>query len=123
MIGDNINLSKYLYQLIEQEPDLQVTSQSLSITTFRYVPSDINLQTDSSADYLNELNQKLLDRLNDSGEAYVSNAMIDGKFVLRACIVNFRTTSEDVESLPKIVIRMGREIDSELKSDKLKSKS
>jgi aromatic-L-amino-acid/L-tryptophan decarboxylase len=123
MIGDNINLSKYLYQLIEQEPDLQVTSQSLSITTFRYVPSDINLQTESSADYLNELNQKLLDRLNDSGEAYVSNAMIDGKFVLRACIVNFRTTSEDVESLPKIVIRMGREIDSELKSDKLKSKS
>ena len=123
MIYDNINLSRYLYQIIEQQPDLQTTSQSLSITTFRYVPSDINLNTESTDDYLNELNQKLLDRLNDSGEAYVSNAMINGKFVLRACIVNFRTTRADVESLPKIVVRIGKEIASELNAGKLKNRS
>jgi len=35
---------------------------------------------------------------------------VDGKQVLRACIVNFRTTDEDVEALPGIVARIGRAV-------------
>ena len=123
MIEDDINLSKSLFSIIQSNPELQAVSQHLSITTFRYVPSDINLQIEDVDVYLNELNQKLLDRLNNRGEAYVSNAMIDDKYVLRACIVNFRTTQADIESLPKIVIRIGKEIDSELRTAKFKTKS
>jgi glutamate/tyrosine decarboxylase-like PLP-dependent enzyme len=93
----------------------------LSITTFRYVPKDLNLQNKGVEDYFNELNQELLDRLNSSGEAYISNAMIDGKFVLRACIVNFRTTQTDIESLPEIVVRIGKEIDNKLRATKFKT--
>ena len=33
------------------------------------------------------------------GESYVSNATINGRFALRACIVNFRTTHADAERL------------------------
>jgi hypothetical protein len=33
------------------------------------------------------------------GESYVSNAVINGRFALRACIVNFRTRPADVERL------------------------
>jgi len=123
MIEDDINLSKSLFSIIQSNSELQAVSQHLSITTFRYVPSDINLQIEDVDVYLNELNQVLLDRLNNSGEAYVSNATIDDKFVLRACIVNFRTTQADIESLPKIVIRIGKEIDSELRTAKFKTKS
>ena len=42
--------------------------------------------------YLNDLNRELLTRLQQGGEAYLSNAVIGGKYALRACIVNFRTT-------------------------------
>jgi aromatic-L-amino-acid decarboxylase len=50
----------------------------------------------------------LLDRLQREGEVFVSNAVIDGRYVLRACIVNFRTQQADVEALPDIVARRGR---------------
>jgi aromatic-L-amino-acid/L-tryptophan decarboxylase len=42
------------------------------------------------------------------GEAYVSNATIRGKFALRACITNFRTTREDIDKTLEIIRRAGR---------------
>ena len=41
---------------------------------------------------------------------FVSNAVIDGRYALRACIVNFNTTLADVEAVPPIVVRVGREL-------------
>jgi aromatic-L-amino-acid/L-tryptophan decarboxylase len=40
MISDDIQLAQELYRLVEMQPELQVFTQSLSITTFRYVPPD-----------------------------------------------------------------------------------
>jgi hypothetical protein len=37
-------------------------------------------------------------------------------YVLRACIVNFRTAEADVDALPEIVVRLGRETDASLRS-------
>jgi aromatic-L-amino-acid/L-tryptophan decarboxylase len=86
-----------------------------SITTFRYVPPDVKSQTEKTEEYLNQLNRELLTRLQKSQEAYVSNAVINGKFALRACIVNFRTSLVDIEALPDLVIRLGREVDAILR--------
>jgi hypothetical protein len=41
--------------------------------------------------------------------------VIGGRFLLRACIVNFRTAMQDVEALPGIVTRLGRELDREMR--------
>ncbi len=68
---------------------------------------------------MNQLNAELLDRLQNGGEAFVSNAVINGAFVLRACIVNFRTTQADVEALPGIVARIGAEVDAKLRPEAL----
>jgi glutamate/tyrosine decarboxylase-like PLP-dependent enzyme len=65
--------------------------------------------------HLDALNRELLDRLQRGGEAFVSNAVVDGRYVLRACIVNFHTTRTDVEALPEIVARVGRTVDAELR--------
>jgi len=59
------------------------------------------------------LNQELLTRLQQGGKAYLSNAVIGGKYALRACIVNFRTTLEDVEGVPELVVRIGKQVDGE----------
>jgi hypothetical protein len=64
---------------------------------------------------LDALNREILSRLQAGGEAFVSTAVIDGRFLLRACIVNFRTSQEDVEALPEIVVRLGRSVDAELR--------
>ena len=65
--------------------------------------------------YLNHLNTELVTQLQQGGEVFVSNAVIEGKYLLRACIVNFRTSLADVVALPAIVARLGREIDAELR--------
>jgi len=64
--------------------------------------------------YLNNLNEEILNRLQKGGEVFVSNAIVDSKYVLRACIVNFRTTLSDVEALADIVVRLGKEVHSEM---------
>ena len=59
---------------------------------------------------LNERNDRLLDRIQKSGELFLSNAIIDGKFALRACIVNFRTQSKDIAAIPAIVLRLSESL-------------
>ena len=52
----------------------------------------------------------MLDRLLAGGRAYVSNAMVDGRFLLRSCIVNFRTSEDDLRQLVDAVVEIGREV-------------
>ena len=115
MIADDIRLSRALHGMVQAEPELQAFTQDLSIATFRYVPTDLSADDATSAPYLNDLNAALLTRLQRDGEAYLSNAVIDSIFVLRACIVNFRTTLDDVAALPGYIVRLGRELDATLR--------
>jgi glutamate/tyrosine decarboxylase-like PLP-dependent enzyme len=121
MIGDDIALAQALYKAVGTYPELQAMTQNLSITTFRFVPRDLPNKPTAVEVYLNELNKELLNRLQKSGEAFISNAVVEGKYLLRACIVNFRTTLSDVEALPEIVIRLGRNLDSEIRPRSLQS--
>jgi hypothetical protein len=61
-------------------------------------------------------NRALLDRLQREGEVFVSNAVVEGRYVLRACIVNFHTTRADVEATIRIAARVGRAVDGQLRS-------
>jgi hypothetical protein len=66
---------------------------------------------------LNRLNQDVLTRVEKSAEAFLSNALIGNTFALRACIVNFRTSTQDVEVLPELVSRLGKQADAALRAD------
>ncbi len=93
---------------------------NLSIATFRYVPEGLDASRCGAKTYLNELNTEVLRRLQAGGEAFVSNAVLDGTYLLRACVVNFRTTTADIDRLPDIIARIGREVDSELRPEGLR---
>jgi aromatic-L-amino-acid/L-tryptophan decarboxylase len=123
MITDDIRLAQELYKQIPKYLELEALSQSLSITTFRYVPTDLDPGGEDAGRYLDDLNRELLTRLQNSGEAYLSNAVVNGKFALRVCIVNFRTTLPDIEALPPLVVRIGREVDLELRPTSLRLKA
>jgi aromatic-L-amino-acid decarboxylase len=118
MIGDDIRLSLAMAEAVRRHAELEFATQSLSITTFRFVPADVRTSVGKpdTEKYLDALNREVLDRLQRGGEAFVSNAVIGGRYVLRACIVNFRTTRADVEAVPEIVARVGRTVDAELRA-------
>lgn len=115
MIGDDIALARALFAAVADQSELEAVTQHLSITTFRYVPPDLPVDPAVVEPYLNTLNEALLNRLQTSGAAFVSNALVAGKYLLRACIVNFRTTLADIEALPPLVIALGRSLDQELR--------
>jgi aromatic-L-amino-acid decarboxylase len=118
MIGDDITLARHLYDMAAAHPELEVITQNLSITTLRYVPVDLraSIGSEQTEAYLNRLNQLLLTYLENSGEAFGSNALIDGKYTLRFCIVNFRTSTDDIEAMPQLVVRLGGQAHAELSS-------
>jgi aromatic-L-amino-acid decarboxylase len=113
MVTEDMRLAGEAYRLFAAHPEFEAVTHNLSITTFRYVPPDLRAAED--AGYLNSLNQELLTRIERSGEVFLSNAWVDGRFLLRLCIVNFRTSQADIEALPGIVARHGREAHAALR--------
>ena len=75
----------------------------LSICCFRYSPAG----RERSEEQLDRLNERLMTAMMADGRVYCSNAVIDGRFGLRACIVNFRTEAEDVERLLAVATELG----------------
>ena len=101
MIGDDIRLTRELFRLIEQEPELEARTCELSIATFRFVPQDLQPGSKEVESYLSELNEQILVRLKTGGEAFVSNAVIDGSLSLAHLHREFPHDSlRDVEELP-----------------------
>jgi aromatic-L-amino-acid decarboxylase len=87
-IDANIAVAHHLGALIDASDDFErVAPVPLSIVCFRYKKGD------------DVFNKQLMVEVQRDGESYVSNATIDGRFALRACIVNFRTRNADAERL------------------------
>lgn len=112
-IRDDIALSRYLYELAGRHRELEASTQGLSVTTFRYRPVDSEVHEE----WLNCLNTKLVEELQAEGRFYLSNAVLDGRFLLRACFVNFRSTRADVEALLDEVVSKGRRLHRKLSDE------
>ena len=117
MIGEDIQLSKLFFDLAKNHPELEAITQNLSITTLRYVPSDERLNSENKEAYLNSLNAALLNDLQQGGEVFLSNAVVMGKYCLRGCIVNFRTSKKDIEEIIEIIVREGKKIHQKLQEN------
>jgi glutamate/tyrosine decarboxylase-like PLP-dependent enzyme len=111
MIADDMRLARHLHGILAAHPEFEALTQNLSITTFRYVPESLRpgMGTEQVESILNRVNQELLNKVEKSGDVFLSNAIVDGKYALRACIVNFRTTLGDIEAIPELVSRLGRQ--------------
>jgi hypothetical protein len=59
---------------------------------------------DDDEEVLNGRNEEILRRVTTSGRVALSNATIQGKFALRACIVNHRTTDDDMHEVIREVL-------------------
>ena len=67
---------------------------------------------------LDGLNERLMYKVQRGGRAYLSNASLRGRFALRACVVNFRTTRADMDLTLDILREAGEELEPQLNADK-----
>ena len=102
--------------MAENHTELEAITQNLSITTLRYVPEGYGDKTHKNETYLNTLNEALLDELQHGGEVFLSNAIVQHKYCLRGCIVNFRTSKKDIEQIIEIIVKEGKKIHQKLTS-------
>ena len=79
----------------------------LSAVCFRYV-GGIHNEND-----LNHLNSKILRRIVERGNVYLSNATLQSRFCLRACVVNHRTTNSDIDRVVAEVLAVANKLDNE----------
>lgn len=108
-ISRNVRLARRLGEMVDEAPDFErLAPVPLSIVCFRHVPGEMRAALEGAADAaaredaearLDTHNREVLVRLQKGGEAYVSNAALHGRFALRACIVNHRTTEADLSRL------------------------
>lgn len=75
----------------------------LSTVCFRY-------RADLADADLDRLNAAILERLIQRGRVYLSNASLAGRFALRACFVNHRTTDSDVAAIVPEVLSASRDV-------------
>jgi aromatic-L-amino-acid/L-tryptophan decarboxylase len=76
---------------------------ALSAVCFRCLPGE----PDQDAD---RFNAAILRRVIERGRVYLSNATLRGRFALRACFVNHRTTARDVAEIIPEVLQAAREV-------------
>jgi len=104
-IERNIALRVYLDRRIDAENELEPLGSGLSVACFRYVPAQ-----GASPEDLNALNRRILDEICASGDLFMSPTILEGRFALRVCIVNHRTSEADVDRLIDAVVRAGRHL-------------
>ena len=91
---------------IQNTPELELLAPvELSAVCFRH-----RRDSQSSEEELNRFNADLLRRIVQAGKIYLSNAMLHGKFCLRACIVNHRTTDADIDAVVPEVLAAASQI-------------
>ncbi|HXI02863.1 MAG TPA: aminotransferase class V-fold PLP-dependent enzyme, partial [Candidatus Saccharimonadales bacterium] len=94
MIDHDIGVARHLAAELEAAPDMELMAPvPLSVVCFRYRPPG------ATEEALDALNRRILKDLQSRAVAYPTHAVLKGRFALRACILNPRTTEKDVETL------------------------
>jgi aromatic-L-amino-acid decarboxylase len=116
LIANHLVLTRHLAAWVEEADDFEVMSEpSLSICCFRYVPPDLKQRAEEVEAYLSELNQAIEMALVEDGRALVSGTELQGKRVLRSCIVNHRVTQAGVEETLMLLRELGYKLDRQMR--------
>ena len=102
VVADN-DFARHVAERASREPELELlTDPTLSICCFRHVaPAGVDP---------NEFNRQLLRRLLRETDFMPSSTLVDGRFAIRPCFINLRTTHEHVDAFVDAVLRIGAEL-------------
>ena len=103
-LDEKLDLTAMLFDALANTPRFELPWEpDLTVVPFRYRPSSGDPE---------EFNRRLLERINDSRRVFLSSTMIDGRFVIRACIVSFRTHRDRVEEAIQIIRSAAVDLDA-----------
>jgi aromatic-L-amino-acid decarboxylase len=114
-IEEDCATAEYMAARVGAAEDFELLAPAtLGICCFRYVAPDARRELEDEAKRteaqarLDDLNERVMQRVQRGGEAYVSNASLRGRFALRASITNYRTTRGDIDRTLEVIRRAAR---------------
>lgn len=122
LLRQNIRCAEHLDRLVRESPHFEALHEpTLFIYSFRYAPEYLREQANQSEGrkqeidaYLDDLNQKIADEIQLSGEAFIMTTTVRGKTVLRLSICSHRTTQEDIDQVFEKLGQLGEMLQSEM---------
>jgi aromatic-L-amino-acid decarboxylase len=105
-VGRDLRHAQRLAGAVSACPDLELCNElELSAVCFRH-----RMRESAPEEERNRFNTAVLKRLIARGRVYLSNAMLKGRFCLRACIVNHLTKDSHVDAVVPEVLAAAREV-------------
>jgi aromatic-L-amino-acid decarboxylase len=102
-LAEKLRLTQWIHRRLSEEPGFEcLSSPQLSAFAFRYRPN---------AGDVDAFNRELLKAIVSSKKLYLSSTLLNGEFVLRVCILGFRTHRPDVERAFELIRTTARELD------------
>jgi len=109
-IENNLACARHLESMVRASDDFEMAAPvELSIFCFRHMPAQLRNESPKTIDAFNE---RLLVALQRDGSSYLSNATLGGRFALRGCVLNYRTTLHDIEILLDDLRRVAKSLAS-----------
>jgi glutamate/tyrosine decarboxylase-like PLP-dependent enzyme len=107
-IESNLACARYVASMVRESDDFEMAAPvELSIFCFRHVPAQLK---NKSPEVIDAFNERLLVALQRDGSSYLSNATLGGRFALRGCVLNYRTTLRDMDILLEDLRRVGKSV-------------
>jgi aromatic-L-amino-acid decarboxylase len=104
-ISNNISMARLLAHEVAAQPELELISGGpLSIVRFRYAPPTLR----DEPTLLNRLNRQLAREIQRRGRVFLTSTCLRGQELLRACLVHYATTADDIQAMVDEVLTVGR---------------
>ncbi len=102
-LAEKLQLTQWMYKRFLEEPGFEcMAAPELSVIVFRYRPKKGDIE---------EFNRKLLAYIVKSKKLFLSSTLLKGKFVIRVCILSFRTHQAEVEEALEIIRKAAKKLD------------
>jgi len=98
-----------MYDRFLEEPGFECLSvPDLSVISFQYRPEQ------ASSSEVDDFNRKLLEKIIRSKKLFLSSTLLNGRFVIRVCILSFRTHLNEAKDAFHVITSMAKELEKEL---------
>jgi aromatic-L-amino-acid decarboxylase len=101
-LAEKLELAEGLWQRLRNEPGFEcLAAPDLSVVPFRFLPKSGSIE---------DFNRRLLKNIVKSQKLFLSSTLLKGRFVLRACVLSFRTHQAEVEEAFEVIAAEARKL-------------
>lgn len=91
-LDEKLDLTQWAAEELRKIEGIEIVAEpQLSLVSFRLAPDGV------AGEALDHLNRELRDRINAGGRVFLTGTVVDGRYVIRICVLSFRTHQDRME--------------------------